>query len=234
MTTVIFDMDGVMFDTAGIFEAAWDYAGEMIGIGKAGYMITKTMGMSLVMSHEIWKQEFKERYDERMFREYAKKYVKQYYEENKVPIKKGLHLLLQHLKSNNYKLAVASSSSQWEVEKHLNDAKIYEYFDTIVCGDMITRSKPEPEIYLKTCELLQESPENSFALEDSKSGLISAFKAGCKPIMVPDIWQPDEEIERILWGKFNDLDEVRNYFRTRDSINVNTPILEHSSQTMNS
>ena len=51
---VIFDMDGLMFDTEKVFIKAWDYAGERIGIGKAGYMVYKTLGMSIVASYEIW------------------------------------------------------------------------------------------------------------------------------------------------------------------------------------
>lgn len=47
---VIFDMDGLMFDTERVFIATWDYAGEKIGIGKAGYMVYKTLGMNIVAS----------------------------------------------------------------------------------------------------------------------------------------------------------------------------------------
>lgn len=77
---------------------------------------------------------------------------------------------------------------------------------------MINKSKPEPEIYLKVCELLQERPVDCYALEDSKSGLLAAYRAGCKSIMVPDLWQPDEEITELLCGKFADLEEVQEYF----------------------
>lgn len=93
---------------------------------------------------------------------------------------------------------------------------IFDYFSVVVCGDMINKSKPEPEIYLKACELLQEKPEDCYALEDSKNGLLSAYRAGCKPIMVPDLWQPDEEITRLLLGKFSDLEEVKEYLMNRE------------------
>ena len=212
MKTVIFDMDGLMFDTESVFIKAWDYAGEKTGIGKAGYMTMKTLGMSIVMSRDIWVAEFGEKYNEQELRKHTKEFLAEYYRVNRVPVKKGLYSLLEYLSKNNYKLAVASSSPRWEVEKHLKDAQVFEYFNVIVCGDMVSKSKPEPEIYLKTCELIGEQPEDCYALEDSKNGLLSAHRAGCKPIMVPDLWQPDEEIERILFGKFVDLDEVKDFF----------------------
>lgn len=211
MQTIIFDMDGLMFDTESVFVKAWDYAGEQIGIGKAGYMTLKTLGMSIVMSRDIWVAEFGDKYDEQELRKHTKEFLTKYYKENKVPVKKGLYTLLEYVRENNYKLAVASSSPRWEVESHLKDAGVYEYFKAIVCGDMVSKSKPEPEIYLKACELLGEEPSNCIALEDSRNGLLSAYKAGCKPIMVPDLWQPDEEIEKILYGKFADLEEVKEF-----------------------
>lgn len=213
MKAVIFDMDGLMFDTEKVFMEAWDYAGEKIGIGKAGYMVLKTLGMNITMSYKIWQEEFGERYDQEKLKYYTKEFLTKYYAENKVPVKKGLYTLLEYLKTTHYKLAVASSSPRWEVENHLKDAGVLEYFPVIVCGDMIAQSKPEPDIYLKACELLQVKPQESYALEDSRNGLLSAYRAGCQPVMVPDLWQPDEEIEKILCCKCEDLEKVRDFFQ---------------------
>lgn len=117
-------------------------------------------------------------------------------------------------------MAVASSSTKWEVEKHLKDADVYEYFNTVVCGDMISKSKPEPEIYLLTCELLCENPENCYALEDSENGLLSVYRAGCMPIMIPDLWQPDDKIRDILFAKFNDLEQFKILLQQSTKNNV--------------
>ena len=96
---VIFDMDGLMFDTEKVFIKAWDYAGEKIGIGKAGYMVYKTLGMSIVASYEIWNEEFGDRYNQEELRKYTKEFLKNYYENNKVPVKQGLYVLLEYLKN---------------------------------------------------------------------------------------------------------------------------------------
>ncbi len=209
---VIFDMDGLMFDTEKVFIDAWDYAGEMAGIGKAGYMVYKTLGMNIVASYNIWKEEFGDNYKQEELKKYTKEFLTKYYDENTVPVKHGLYILLKYLKKINCKMAVATSSPKWEVEKHLEDAGIREYFTDIICGDMIEKSKPAPDIYLKACELLGVKPEDCYALEDSKNGLLSAYNAGCKPVMVPDLWQPDEEILSILVGKYDNLEQVKEAF----------------------
>ena len=175
-------------------------------------MTLKTLGMNIAASKEIWISEFGERYNEQQLRKYTKEFLADYYAKNQVPVKKGLHVLLTYLKENSAEMAVASSSPKWEVEKHLRDAKIYEYFTEIVCGDMIEQSKPNPEIYLKACALLNAAPKDTYALEDSKNGLLSAYRAGCKTVMIPDLWQPDEEILQIIIGKFDDLEQVKIAF----------------------
>lgn len=81
-----------------------------------------------------------------------------------------------------------------------------------MCGDMIKKSKPDPEIYLETCKKLKIKPEDCFALEDSKNGILSATTAGLKTIMVPDIWEPTIDIEQILYSKFTNLGEVKEHF----------------------
>lgn len=209
---VIFDMDGLMFDTERVFVQAWDYAGERIGIGKAGYMTLKTLGMNIAMSREIWRQEFGDLYDEQELRRYTKQFLTEYYAHNKVPVKKGLYTLLEYLKSCGARMAVATSSPRWEVENHLKDAGVYAYFEEIVCGAMIAHSKPDPEIYLKVCGLLGVTPREVYALEDSRNGLLSAHRAGCKAVMVPDLWQPDEEILQMIAGKYDSLEQVKDAF----------------------
>ena len=211
MKAVVFDMDGLMFDTERVFAMAWDYVGEEMGLGKAGYMGLKTLGLNVEKSQQVWKEEFGDKYDPITMRKLTKEFLTKYYSENKVPVKKGLYILLEYLKGAGYKLAVASSSPKWEVEDHMKDAGVFDYFDAIVCGDMVSKSKPEPDIYLRACEALQVSPKNTYALEDSRNGLLSAYRAGCKVIMVPDLWQPDEEIEKILFERMNDLEEVKEF-----------------------
>lgn len=180
-------MDGVLFDTERIYALAWDYAGEKSGIGKAGFMNMRMLGMSVDKTQEIWRQQFGDAYDEKAVRFYAREFVRDYLAEHGVPEKAGMRELLEYLRENGWKMAVASSSPRSEVERNLALAGIDGYFGAVVCGDMVCHSKPDPDIYIKACELLGEKPENCFAVEDSRNGIISAVTAGCKTIMVPDL-----------------------------------------------
>lgn len=210
MKAVIFDMDGVLFDTEKICMLSWDYAGEIMGIGKAGYMIMKTLGMNAPTAIKVLKNEFDQDFDAEKFKKIGRDFSYDYFDKYGVPMKDGVKNILEHLKNRNYKIALASSTSTISVMHHLEDAEIKNYFDAIVCGDMIEKSKPEPDIYLKAAELLGLPPAECYAIEDSKNGLISATKAGCKTIMVPDLWQGDDETNSFILAKCKSLNEVIN------------------------
>ena len=211
MKAVVFDMDGLMFDTEQVAILAWDYAGEKMGLGKTGYMVFKTLGVNRALSKQIWTEEFGDKYNDEDLWKYTKEFMNDFYAKNKVPVKKGLYVLLDYLKENGYKLAVASSTNQQGVEHNLKDAGVFEYFDAVICGDMVTNSKPEPDIYLKACKTLGVEPAEALALEDSRNGLLSAHRAGMNVIMVPDLWEADEEIKSFLWNICKDLEEVKEF-----------------------
>ncbi|MBQ8200753.1 MAG: HAD-IA family hydrolase [Clostridia bacterium] len=214
MRAFIFDMDGLMFDTERVFIGAWDYAGEQMGLGKTGYMALKTLGMNTKACEQMWLDEFGE-VDMAALWQHSRDYIDAYYSKYAVSAKPGLYDLLTYLRRKGYKLAVASSTNRPQVEKHLTNARVREYFNAVITGDMVDKSKPEPDIYLKACAALGEKPQDCYALEDSRNGLISAYKAGCKPIMVPDLWQPDDEVKKFILGPYDSLLEVRDWLISR-------------------
>lgn len=212
MKAVIFDMDGVLFDTEKICMLAWDYAGEQLGIGKAGYMVMKTLGMNAQAAIGILQNEFGKDFDAETFKKIGRDFSYNYFDTYGMPMKSGVKNILDYLKNSNYRIALASSTSTKSVMHHLNETKIKDYFDVIVCGDMIEKSKPEPDIYLKAALLLDLPPSECYAVEDSKNGITSAYYAGCKVIMVPDLWPGDEETDKKLYAKENSLDDVIGLF----------------------
>ncbi len=209
MKAVIFDMDGLMFDTERVHIQAWDYAAERLGWECSGTdMVTLTLGMSIPKAEEVWRGILKERYDRDRLDKFTSEFLVDYFENNTVPVKKGLFELLDFLDENGYKKAVASSTDIRGVMRNLKSAGIENRFDALVTGDMIEHSKPEPDIFLKACELLEVEPSKAYALEDSRNGLLSALSAGCKTIMVPDLWEGETEIDERLFAKCESLNGV--------------------------
>ena len=133
------------------------------------------------------------------------------------PFMKGCtQSLLEYLDEHSYKTAVASSTKTADVMKRLQSTGVEKYFSAVIGGDKVKKSKPEPDIYLAACEAIGASPTKAYALEDSRNGLLAAHNAGLKPIMVPDLWQSDEEFDKILYAKAVDLDEVKTLFEKMD------------------
>lgn len=208
MKAVVFDMDGVLFDTESVCMKAWDYAGELMGVGKAGYMVLKTLGMNADKAIEIIRDEFGDDFDAVKFKQTGREYSYHYFNTYGVPEKPGLYEILDYLKNKGYKIALASSTNSQSVHHHLKEKDIEKYFDAVICGDMVEKSKPEPDIYLKACAEISENPADCVAIEDSKNGLLSAHRAGMKVIMVPDLWQGEVETDSFLMAKCENLTEI--------------------------
>lgn len=78
-------------------------------------------------------------------------------------------------------------------------------------GDQLKRSKPEPDIYLMTCDKMDVIPGRAYAIEDSYNGIRSSYSAGMRPIMVPDMLPPTEEMRQKSVAVLENLLMVREY-----------------------
>lgn len=124
-------------------------------------------------------------------------------------MKPGVSELLEMLRQAEVPVGLASSTRLAVVEKELKDAGIYDYFQVVVGGDQLKKSKPEPDIYLMACERIGANPKDAYAIEDSYNGIRSAYRAGMKPIMVPDLILPDDEMKEKSVFIAQDLIEVK-------------------------
>ena len=121
--------------------------------------------------------------------------------------------LLRYLKTRGVKIGLATSTREQVVLKELREGGILPFFDVIVCGDMVKKSKPDPDIYLEACSRLHVKPSDCFAIEDSYNGIRAACRAGMKAIMVPDLAEPTEEMEKLAEKILPSLFEVEKYFK---------------------
>lgn len=206
---VIFDMDGVLFDSESVYiEGYVKYASDYPDIRETSL---SCIGANGRRTREI----FVEKYGgEFPFDEYYRK-VKAYVQSHPIPLKTGAVEILKFLSKKNIPIALASSTSSQSVMKMLREADILHYFDKVICGDMVSHSKPHPEIFLKAGEELGYPPDSCYVIEDSYNGIRAAFNAGMIPVMVPDILQPDEEIREKLSYLFSDLSAAQAFFEER-------------------
>lgn len=192
---VIFDMDGLIFDTEKLSFEGWQSI-----CAKEGYNMDKDFYITLIGRNlkgfgKLMKDKFGEDFPlERLYEEKVKHQLDSINKDG-VPLKKGIHELLVFLKENNYKVAVATSTPRDRAEKMLTMGEILDKADTTVCGDEVENSKPDPEIFLKAAKNLGIDPKDCIVLEDSGAGIEAAFRAGMIPINIPDMKEPDDEMK---------------------------------------
>ena len=206
---VVFDMDGLMFDTERLWLDAVKKTNEVYRYNVPLELIIECMGKRKDLIDLKLKEELGENFDTDKFLKLNRKFMDEDVTLNGLKIKRGLKELIAFLKSKNIKIAVASSSKFDKIQTRFKEANInINDFDYIIGGDMVTAPKPDPQIYLKSCEVLNVNPKNAIALEDSDSGIRSAASAGMKAILIPDIKKPSEEILKLAYKKLDNLLEV--------------------------
>ena len=208
---VLFDMDGVIFDTEREYLKEWNKIFEKYGYEMKKEIYVSVMGRGRKKVKEIFKENFGDDLPiEEMYIE-KDKMLKEAIENNEVPLKQGALELLEFLKKNGYKTALATSAKKDRVKSQVNHAKINNLFDAIVCADDIVNSKPDPEIFLKAAEKVNIKPENCIVIEDSEAGIRAAFNAGMIAFHVKDLKEADENIMKYCDKNFENLIEIKKY-----------------------
>ena len=197
---IVFDMDGLLFDSERIVQRSWEEAGNQLGLEHMGETIYHTLGMNLAGRNHYFRNTIAKDFPCEEFAKQARIWFYKIVNEEGLPMKNGARKLLEYGKVNGYRMAIATSSRKEYALKNLKAAKIYDFFDAGVFGDMVQHAKPDPEIYLKACDSIGAYPANCIALEDAPAGIRAAYAAGMKPIMIPDLVAPTPEIEALLYG----------------------------------
>lgn len=208
---VVFDMDGVIFDSERAVMQCWKEVASRHNIPDIEKAILACTGTTMVRTREIMLNLYGADFP---YDEYARESSAIFhsrYDGGRLPMKPGVKELLTFLKEHDKKIALASSTRQQVVTDELRDAGIIEYFDRIICGDMVSRSKPAPDIFLKACEELNISPSDSYAIEDSYNGIRAAHAGGLHPIMVPDLLPADEEMQSLAEIVLPSLTSIMEY-----------------------
>ena len=211
---VVFDMDGVIFDTERLVIEFWKEVAKKHNIPNIEHTCIQCLGTNRVRTREIFLENYGADFPFDPYRAEVTELFNTHYKGVPLPTKPGIRELLNYLQEQDIKVGLVSSTAQHLVRDEIGTAGLVPYFQTLVCGDMVEHSKPAPDIFLKACEILNADPTKSIAIEDSFNGIRSAHCAGMTPIMVPDQVQPTDEIRTLAFHVMPSLLDVLNWLKT--------------------
>lgn len=208
---VIFDMDGLMFDTERLWDTFWEPACEALQVPMpedraAFYASGRGLAGQYLVEHvqKYFPGVDPQRMLDKVWQIGDERFAKG------VPCKPGLKELLALLEERGLPRIVASSSPRNMIEQNLQTTGTARYFHDIVCGADVEHSKPAPDIFLEAARRLGLDSHDCLVLEDSFNGVRAGHAAGAVTVMVPDLAQPDEEIRQLYTCCCRDLYEVRD------------------------
>ncbi len=209
---VLFDMDGTLTDTEKYYQKAWPKTLEHFGyeMSEEKPLILRSLGRPFAVQQ--FKKWYGEDFDYWQVRNYRKQLVEDIFKKDGIPLKPGAKEILKWLRDNNIFVALVTANDKDRAERYTKRVGLFEYFDSIVCADMVEFGKPAPDIYAFACKELRVAPEETLAIEDSPNGCTSAYKAGCNVVMVPDLTEPDEELSKILYKRVDSLLDIKDLF----------------------
>ncbi len=204
---VIFDMDGLMFDTESIYSRASRRASGELGFSfDEAFYFNNFVGKRLIDSEAFLTSHFGPAYPIDAYRELSDRYLRDELKHG-APRKPGLIELLDWLDAQHIPKGVATSTVRDLALLTLGD--LASRFDSITTGDEVVNGKPAPDIFLLVARRFNAAPGRCIVLEDSTAGVRAAHAAGTRPIWVPDLQTPTPEISALALRVFSSLHEVR-------------------------
>ena len=211
---VLFDMDGTVFDSERVYREGFRLAAKEMGLSPSVVDHHPILcGLPRDESRRYMKGVFGEEFPYDDWRERMWQYAAEVFEENGPPRKDGVPEILIELREMGIRTAIATATRLPVATQYLQKSGLAPYFDTVVTGDRVRNGKPAPDIFLLAAEELGVSPSLCAVAEDSRNGILAAHRAGCYPILVPDLYPPAEEILPLLWHRVEDLWQIPQCIR---------------------
>lgn len=208
---VVFDMDGLLLDSEKIALDAFQTTCSRFCLDDLTDVFKQCIGTNPELGKLILKKGLQGIMDYKEFGlEWENEYTRLTHEKP-VPLKAGAKALLEHIKSMHIPMAVATSTITDRAKEKLSHSDILHYFDVIIGGDQVSKSKPDPEIYLKAVSELSLEPSKCLAFEDSSNGVKSAVAAGFTVVQIPDLVEPDEDLLKLRHIVLRSLVDVQDY-----------------------
>ena len=208
---IVFDVDGVLFDTEVMIRRGWEEVSTALGWPQVGQSYMKYVGQSRKDIVDGLLEQFGPDFDGLDFLVKVTDFCIAHWESEGLPYKPGLMDILDFLKEKNVPMALATSTRSDRTARRMELTGLGPYFRAIATGDMVPHSKPHPDIYLMACEKLGVDPKNALAVEDAPNGIRSAHAAGMQVIMIPDLVPYRPELDPMLVTHLPSLTALRDY-----------------------
>lgn len=215
---VLFDMDGTMLDTEPISMACWRKSAAHFGITIDDELMNTFFGKNLVGIEEILRSAFGIDEEAVKIVEGRQVYYRAHLGEYGAPVKKGLIEILEYLKEKKIPAVVCTSTDKMTGENLLKKVGVYDYFDDFVFGDMVTRTKPDPQGFLMAAEFIGKDPKECLVVEDSPNGVLAGKAAGGYVIYVPDKIDLPADVKEGITAEMKSLDEIIAWIERENSI----------------
>lgn len=216
---VIFDMDGLLVDTETFSKRAFEHAVATYGLGEMTQLFVSLVGTNETHHNDTLHTEIAHMVDPVAFRQTWVDHYIDLTSAETIPLLTGVSEILEWLQVHKIKTAVATSSTTHAAEKKLNDTGIRDYFQAVVCGDQVSRSKPYPDIYLKAGMSVKADMSLSIGLEDSVNGVRSAHAAGLNVIQIPNIVPTTDEVQALGVRVCDSMHDVLRLLQSGDALN---------------
>ncbi|MDQ8182477.1 HAD family phosphatase [Pelagicoccus sp. SDUM812005] len=209
---VIWDMDGLIFDTERLSFLAWQAGAKAIGLEIDLLLFQSLIGMNAQAIQQKLRAEFGEDTDVVALTKAAGASYDQLIAQG-APLKQGAKTCLETIAASPVPQALATSSSQRYASQKLAHHDLLKLFDATVTGDQVSQGKPHPEPYLLAAQKLGISPDRCIAFEDSVNGIHAAKTAGMTTVLIPDMCPHDaESLAKVDW-QFPTLNEALPFLR---------------------
>ena len=211
---VIFDMDGLMFDTERIWATLWRPALATLGLSYKEGLDDAARGTAGDSMRAVLRRFFGPDCDTDAIMEALHQQAETAFQAPP-PKKPGLDELIAYLEAQHIPMVVASSSRMASILRHLNNWHMTDHFKALISGEQFSASKPDPEIFLLAAEKLGVVPGHALVLEDSYNGVRAGAAGGFVTVMVPDLLPADDEMRRLYTA------ECRSLFEVLDGLKAN-------------
>ncbi len=214
---VIFDMDGLMFDTETVYYKANQLTADAYDMEFSYDTYLQFVGAGDDIYFEALRELYKGHEHIETFLVESTKKAEELLLEGQVDKKAGLIELLDYLKKEQIECIVASSSRREMVEQLLEKLEVRAYFKDVVGGDEVPTAKPDPAIFNKAFSKTSvEKKEEALILEDSKNGILAAYDAGISVLLIPDLLAVDEEMQEKTVAQLENLHQVIDYIEEKN------------------